>query len=176
MVPKWNEMVSKEITRLHFVVFIIPVDRLSKSLLEEVGLMTNFLIKWDMKAENVVVVLNKCDFFSDELIEGYINGLKSVVDLPPIIRDAPILRSCFLNPRVVVPAIQAAAEEKMVASTNQLADLLLNPANVNPFYPRQAIPTQETLDAERRRQQAIAEAERIRQQQVQAAQRNCIVC
>jgi hypothetical protein len=60
-------MVSKEITRLHFVVFVIPVDRLSKSLLEEVALMTQFLIKWEMKTENVVLVLNKCDFFNGKL-------------------------------------------------------------------------------------------------------------
>lgn len=63
MVPKWNEMVSREITRLHFVLFVLPVDRLSKSLLQEVAMMMEFLTNWGMKAENVIVVLNKCDFF-----------------------------------------------------------------------------------------------------------------
>jgi hypothetical protein len=63
MVPQWNEMVKLEITKLHFVVFVLPVDRLSKSLLQEVGMMMDFLVGWGMRSENVIVVLNKCDFY-----------------------------------------------------------------------------------------------------------------
>lgn len=63
MVPKWNQMVSLEITRLHFVIFVLPVDRLSKSLLQEVGIMMEFLVKWEMKPANIIVILNKCDFY-----------------------------------------------------------------------------------------------------------------
>jgi hypothetical protein len=119
------------------------------------------------------------------VIDGYLESLRSVQDLPQMIRDAPVLRCCFLNPRVVCPAIQAEADAKMVQSTNQLADLLLTSREVMPFYPRQAILKQEAIDAEERRQRAIAEAEQIRQQQLEQLQRQthvknngggCMIC
>lgn len=89
-------------------------------------------------------------------------ALNSVIELPEIIRNAPLLRCCFLNPRVVVPAVTTAAEERMVDSTNRLADILLTPNDVLPFYPRQAILAEEIRVAEEKRRAAVAEIERLR--------------
>jgi 50S ribosomal subunit-associated GTPase HflX len=81
MVPQWNEMVKLEITKLHFVVFVLPLDRLSKSLLQEIGMMMNYLVEWGMRSENVIVVLNKCDFYIEQLLNNYESSLQTLVEL-----------------------------------------------------------------------------------------------
>ena len=81
MVPQWNEMVKREITKLHFVLFVLPLDRLSKSLLQEIGMMMNYLVEWGMRSENVIVVLNKCDFYIEQLLNNYESSLQTLVEL-----------------------------------------------------------------------------------------------
>jgi hypothetical protein len=76
-------------------------------------------------------------------VNNYENSLKTVEELSQIIKTAPILRCCFLNPRTVVEEVKHVAEAKMLDSTNRLVDILLSPQTVAHFYPRQAILTQE---------------------------------
>lgn len=45
------------------------------------------------EAENVVVVLNKCDFFQKEKLERYEARLRSLVNIPKVIKEAPLIRT-----------------------------------------------------------------------------------
>ena len=183
MIPQWNELVKKELHRLHFVVFVIPVDRMSKGLLQEVALMTSFLEKWGMKQHNglvsfflvfflvlpshilfsffflvVLLVVNKCDFFKAEVIDSFVEEFLSDPELclPDLVKKATILKTAFLNKSLLIPSVHTLAEEKLVASTNDLLDHLLTNAPVEPFNPREAVVAEELAKAERERKAAEA--------------------
>ncbi|EGG19797.1 hypothetical protein DFA_06899 [Cavenderia fasciculata] len=159
MIPQWNKLVSRELAAVHIVVFVLPLDRLSMSLLEELAMMTQFLINWGMKEENLVVILNKCDFFIESLVENYVQKLSHPdAKIPDIIRKAPVLRACFLNRRVVIPEMEEHIEKLMVNSTNQLIDILLKSEKIVPFYPKEAILRQSLIDADNEKRAADAAA------------------
>lgn len=157
MIPEWNTLVKRELTRLHCVVFVLPIDRISKSLSQEISLMINFLVSCGMRTEHVLVVLNKVDFFRDDLIDNYEDKLKSFEGLPDEIKSAKVIRTCFLNKRVVVDEVAAVCEQRMVESTHALTDFLLDLNCPEPFLPKEAIANEELVQAERSRK--IAEAE-----------------
>jgi len=159
MIADWNQLIKKEITEIHFVLIVLPVDRLSMSLLEEVAVMADALIGWGMQKEHVILCLNKCDFFKEKNLAEFEAQIKGMAELPEIIREAPIVRTCFLNAGTVVEEIARIANEKMEDSTNRLTRELT--AEVVPFTPR---PIQ-LLKEQREAIQAAAERDR----QAQAA-------
>lgn len=74
-----------------------------------------------------------------------------------------MLKTCFLNPRNVTEEVRSICETKMVGSTNALIDELLRPGEIAPFYPREAIISEEVRQAEIQRRAAAEEERRQRE-------------
>jgi energy-coupling factor transporter ATP-binding protein EcfA2 len=139
LLPEWNELIIEELTLVHMVVFVLPPDRLSESLLHEVVLLTQALVSWGMRSENVMVVLNKCDFFKPEVLDSFEETLRRV-RLPPVLtKSLRILRTSFLPRKLVIEAIAPLAENLMIDSTNRLMDALLCQDQLSPFKPQRVL-------------------------------------
>ena len=136
MVDDWNTMVKNTLTEVHHVVFVLPIDRYSKSTIEELAKMVNQLTAWGMKSDNVVVLLNKRDFWSEEVIARYTEEFRSSEILPPLLREAFIIQTCFMNLEEVEAQVRDLIKPRVDDSRDLLLDKLLTSGTVNPFHPR----------------------------------------
>jgi len=158
----WVKMIKEEITAVHYVVYVLPLDRLSSTLLEEIIVMTRRFIDWGMSKEHVILLLNKCDFWNPVEIQKYSNSLQTS-SLPEILKTVQPILSCFINPAFLDQSeeyrpIREIANKKMETSTNHLLSLLCRNVAVPAFKPRQVILNKEEQEALAKLQ--LAEAER----------------
>ena len=157
MMGEWSRLSREELQRVHFVIFVLPPDRLSHNLMGEMNKMVEFLTNHGMRQANVLVLLNKCDFFKEVVINQYEEQLRHL-NLPPLLKNATILRTCFLNASLVEDTVAPLVRQKMTISANLVVDYLLD-TPVEPFQPRAVIMNKETreLIEEQKKLKAMAE-------------------
>jgi GTPase SAR1 family protein len=138
LLPGWNKLVKEVLTDVHYVVFVLPMDRYSSSLFQELQNMVEHLVKWGMKPEHVIVLLNKTDLYSDELVDSYLTSFRATDTIPEMLRGETtcLMPTCFLNVDEVQQNVRSIISEKVNSSRATLLSKLLQPEKVVPFNPR----------------------------------------
>ena len=136
MVEDWNTMVTNTLTEVHYAIFVLPIDWYSKSTIEGLAQLVNQLTTWGMKSDNVIVLPNKRDFWSEEVIIRYTEKFRSSEIVPPLLRQAFLMQTCFMNIEEVDIQVRDLIKPRVDDSRDQLLDKLLTSGTVNPFHPR----------------------------------------
>jgi len=168
MVNEWNANVEKYINVVDYVIFVFPMQRFPASLTKELRDMVRTLEEWGMKQHNVIVVLNKTDFYTEAKVNEFIATIRARDDIPAILLSREIIPTCFIQlDEEIRDEFKPVLLGLIGPSLDRILDeLFLIREDSPPFYPRQVLLTKAQLaKAEEEREQHRQERSRLEEEE-----------
>lgn len=145
MLPDLQRMVMDKLTKVDFVIFVLPIGRCPASMTKELSATVAKLVEWGMLPEHVIVLLNKRDFITDEAVTSYVDEFRNTESIPKILRDNPtrLIPTCFMDVQTTDECARERAAKRVNGSVTAVLDLLLCRALTRPFEPRDILGRQQ---------------------------------